>query len=161
MRRYPPCIFKRLYSKKMTESTSCPLSGLRKPNPPLQRLHYGPNTGKDHLLSCLPSLSVHLELCISHYPRYARVSRGCLPCRTRRVKVLKLPSPPFQVERSMASSVTKAGLLVADVNGVAKLATVTAMNRRWSFETRMKRPLANMFVVVPLSRAVIFLFFIY
>ena len=77
------------------------------------------------------------------------------------MKVLKLPPPPFQVERSMASSVTKAGLLVADVNGVAKLATVTAMNRRWSFETRMKRPLANMFVVVPLSRAVIFMFFIY
>lgn len=41
----------------MTDSTYNPLSGLWKPNVPLQRLHYGPDTVSEYLLECLPSPS--------------------------------------------------------------------------------------------------------
>lgn len=40
----------------MTDSSQHPLAGLWKPTQ-LQRLHYGPNSVKEHLLSCLPTES--------------------------------------------------------------------------------------------------------
>jgi alcohol dehydrogenase class IV len=61
MRRFPSRILsiftqvRAASTKTMTESTYSPLGGLWRPNLPLQRLHYGPNTVEQHLKSCLPS----------------------------------------------------------------------------------------------------------
>ena len=81
----------------------------------------------------------------------SRVSRGCLPCRTRRVKVSKPPlfdKPSAQV----AISVTKAVLRAADVINAANSVTVTVMSRRSSFVTKMTRPRVDQFDVPPLHR---------
>ena len=81
----------------------------------------------------------------------SRVSRGCLPCRTRKVKVSKPPlfdKPSAQV----AISVTKAVLRVADVINAANSVTVTVMSRRSSFVPKMARPRVNQFDVLPLHR---------
>lgn len=50
------CVFGKRYKSKMTESSQHPLSGLWKPTH-LQRLYYGPESVKKHLLECLPSES--------------------------------------------------------------------------------------------------------
>lgn len=54
MRRYPLYLQKTLQQENNRINLQ---SGLWKPNLPLQRLHYGTNTIKNHLLSCLPSSS--------------------------------------------------------------------------------------------------------
>jgi hypothetical protein len=79
------------------------------------------------------------------------LSRGCLPCRTRRVKVPKL-SLVGKISCSIALSVTKAVRHAGDVLNVVKSALDTAMKRRLSSEARMTGPHANRFVVVPLRK---------
>lgn len=51
-----PLRTQRRWKSTKVESTQNPLAGLWKPSQ-LQRLHYGSNSVKDHLLSCLPSES--------------------------------------------------------------------------------------------------------
>jgi alcohol dehydrogenase class IV len=52
----PTTFYQTRYKSKMTESSQHPLSGLWKPTH-LERLHYGPESVKKHLLECLPNES--------------------------------------------------------------------------------------------------------